>query len=140
MQGDEGHEELLDFIVDPAVVFGGVGECGWMPGALTPNRGIRGEPRVLADLLHPNHAQKTSGIYTTVELKYAGVVTWSGTPILVATYTSLLKSVANGLQYDSLTVRPSYMSADTAIEAPTAFILSPLKDLLEQLQVVDFVV
>ncbi|CAM9185382.1 unnamed protein product [Ectocarpus fasciculatus] len=48
-EGDEGHEELLDFIVDPAVVFGGV---------------------------------------------------------------------------------------DTAIEAPTAFILSPLKDLLEQLQVV----
>lgn len=77
---------------------------------------------------------------TTVELKYAGVVTWSGTPILVATYTSLLKSVANGLQYDSLTVRPSYMSADTAMEAPTAFILSPLKDLLEQLQVVDVVV
>lgn len=93
-----------------------------------------------ADLLHPNHAQKTSGMCTTEELKYAGVVTWSGTPFLVAAYTSLPKSVAHGLQYDSLTVRPSYLSADTAIEAPTAFILSPLKDLLEQLQVVDVVV
>lgn len=37
MQGDEddeeeeGHEELLDFIVDPAVVFGGVGKfCNWL--------------------------------------------------------------------------------------------------------------